>query len=59
MELAMAKKRSVESAQAKRPKRVKLSAKESLRRTEDFDKRKESFIAAVRKGTDRGLIQQP
>lgn len=33
-----------------RPPRVKLSAKESLKRTQDFDKRKEQFIAAVRKG---------
>lgn len=33
-----------------RPPRVKLTAKESLRRTEEFDKRKEQFIAAVRKG---------
>jgi len=51
----MSKKRKVESIQVKRPKRVKLSAKESLRRMEEFDKRKESFIAAVRKGTDRGV----
>jgi len=33
-----------------RPRRIKLSAKESLKRTQDFDKRKEQFIAAVRKG---------
>jgi hypothetical protein len=32
-----------------RPPRLKLSAKESLKRTKEFDKRKESFIAAVRK----------
>ena len=32
-----------------RPPRIKLSAKESLKRTKEFDKRKESFIAAVRK----------
>jgi hypothetical protein len=32
-----------------RPARIKLSAKESLKRTKDFDQRKESFIAAVRK----------
>jgi hypothetical protein len=29
--------------------KAKLSAKESLKRTEDFDKRKERFIAAIRK----------
>jgi hypothetical protein len=33
-----------------RPPRVKLTAKESLKRTQDFDKRKEQFIASVRKG---------
>lgn len=33
-----------------RPPRVKLSVKESLKRTQEFDKRKEQFIAAVRKG---------
>jgi len=32
-----------------RPPRIKLSAKESLKRTKEFDKRKEKFIAAVRK----------
>ena len=32
-----------------RPPRIKLSAKESLKRTKEFDKRKESFIAVVRK----------
>lgn len=32
-----------------RPPRLKLSAKESLKRTKEFEKRKESFIAAVRK----------
>ena len=33
-----------------RPPRVKLSAKESLKRTQEFDKRKEQFVATVRKG---------
>jgi hypothetical protein len=32
-----------------RPPRVKLSAKESLKRTQEFEKRKERFIAAIRK----------
>ncbi len=32
-----------------RPPRIKLSAEESLKRTQEFDKRKEQFIAAVRK----------
>ena len=33
-----------------RPERVKLSAQESLKRMEDFPKRKEHFIASIRKG---------
>jgi hypothetical protein len=33
-----------------RPPRVKLSAAESLKRTREFDKRREQFVAAVRKG---------
>jgi len=33
-----------------RPPRVKLSVKESLKRTQEFDKRKEQFIASIRKG---------
>ena len=33
-----------------RPPRVKLSAKEWLKRTQEFDKRKDQFIAAGRKG---------
>jgi hypothetical protein len=38
-----------------RPKRAKLSAQESLQRLQDFTQRKEQFVAAVRKGTDRGV----
>ncbi len=38
-----------------RPPRRKLSAKESLKRTEEFDKRKERFIAAIRKSKNRSL----
>jgi hypothetical protein len=30
-----------------RPPKIKLSPKESLKRTKEFDKRKERFIAAV------------
>ncbi len=33
-----------------RPPRLKLSAKESLKRTQEFDKRREQFIATIRKG---------
>ena len=40
---------------AKRPERVKLTAEESLKRMREFAKRKEQFVAAVRKGKDRGV----
>jgi hypothetical protein len=33
-----------------RPPRLKLSVKESLKRTQEFEKRREQFIATVRKG---------
>jgi hypothetical protein len=35
-----------------RPPRVKLLAKESLKRTQEFAKRKERLIAAIRKSKD-------
>jgi hypothetical protein len=38
-----------------RSQRLKLSAEESLKRMQEFDQRKEAFIAAVRKGKNRGL----
>ena len=38
-----------------RPPRAKLSAAESLKRMEAFGRRKEQFVAAVRKSKDRGL----
>jgi len=38
-----------------RPGRGKLSAAESLKRMQEFAKRKEQFVAIVRKGKDRGL----
>ncbi len=34
-----------------RPARVKLTAEESLRRMNDFDKRRDQFIASIRKST--------
>ncbi len=40
---------------AERPERAKLSAKESLKRLRAFAKRKEQFVATVRKGTHRGV----
>jgi hypothetical protein len=51
----MAKKREVQSVKAQRPKRAKLSAKESLKRVQEFHLRKEAFVAAVRKGAHRGV----
>ncbi len=35
-----------------RPPRVKLSAEESLKRTQEFDQRKDQLIAAIRKSKD-------
>jgi hypothetical protein len=40
---------------AERAERVKLTAEESLKRMLEFDQRKEQFIAAVRKGKNRGV----
>ena len=42
--------KDLKEVKIERPPRVKLSAKESLKRTQEFDKRKEQFVAAVRKG---------
>lgn len=41
--------KDLKEVKIERPPRIKLSAKESLKRTQEFDKRKEQFIAAVRK----------
>jgi hypothetical protein len=49
-EAVMAKRlKDLKELRIERPPKAKLSAKESLKRTEDFDKRKERFIAAIRK----------
>ena len=40
----------LKEVEIERPPRLKLSAKESLKRTSEFEKRKEQFIATVRKG---------
>jgi hypothetical protein len=49
-EVRMAKRlKDLKELKIERPPRVKLSAKESLKRTQEFDKRKERFIAAIRK----------
>jgi hypothetical protein len=52
---AVSKKNAKGAEKNGRPKRRKLSAEESLRRMKEFDKRKESFIAALRKSKDRGV----
>jgi hypothetical protein len=51
----VAKKKPKAAAGNGRPPRRKLSAEESLQRMREFDTRKESFIAALRKSKDRGL----
>ena len=38
-----------------RPQRKKVSAKQSLKRMGEFAKRKEQFVAAVRKGKSRSV----
>lgn len=49
-EVEMAKRlRDLKELKIERPPRVKLSAKESLKRTQEFDKRKERLVAAIRK----------
>ena len=40
---------------AERAERAKLTAAESLKRLQEFGKRKEHFVAAVRKGKDRSV----
>ncbi len=40
----------VKEVKTERPERMKLSAEESLKRTKEFDKRRDKFIAAIRKG---------
>ena len=52
--MAKGKKRT-KGAATERADRVRLTAEESLKRMEEFAKRKESFVAAVRKGKNRGV----
>jgi hypothetical protein len=42
-------KQTAKAAKSERPERVKISAEESLKRMKEFDKRKEKFVAAIRK----------
>jgi hypothetical protein len=45
----------IEAVKLLRPERVKLSREESLKRMREFPKRKGKFIAAIRKGKNRGV----
>ena len=51
----MAKRKKKNQDKAERPGRTRVSAEESLKRMEEFNKRKEQFIAAVRQGKDQGV----
>lgn len=51
----VAKKKAKAVVENGRPPRRKLSAEESLQRMKEFDRRKEAFIAALRKSKDRGV----
>lgn len=42
-----------------RPRRMKLTREEVLKRMEAFPEREEEFIASIRKGKDRGLHTRP
>ncbi len=44
--------KDIKEIKIERPPRAKLAAQESLKRTQEFDKRKEKFIASVRKSKD-------
>lgn len=44
--------KDIKEIKIERPPRAKLSAKEVIKRMEEFPKRKERFIATVRKGKD-------
>jgi hypothetical protein len=48
-------KKQPKALQAQRAERTKLTPDESLKRMQEFPKRKEQFVAAVRKGKDRGV----
>jgi hypothetical protein len=52
--MAKSKKQS-KSQPARRAQRIKLAPEESLKRMQAFDKRKEAFVAAVRKGKNRSV----
>ncbi|HEV3081393.1 MAG TPA: hypothetical protein VGY66_16560 [Gemmataceae bacterium] len=52
----MSKKKAKAPSENGRPPHRKLTAEESLQRMKEFDQRKESFVAALRKSKDRGGI---
>ena len=41
--------KDIKEIRIERPARAKLSATESLKRTQEFDKRRDKFIASIRK----------
>ncbi|MCI0701124.1 MAG: hypothetical protein L0241_08575 [Planctomycetia bacterium] len=47
--------KSGKNVPTQRADRVKLTPEESLKRMQEFDKRKEAFVAAVRKGKNRSV----
>jgi hypothetical protein len=52
--MAKVKKR-VKDRKTEREERARLTAEESLARLQEFAKRREQFVASVRKGKDRGV----
>jgi hypothetical protein len=44
--------KDLKESKIERPQRLNLSAKESLKRTKEVEKRKEQFITAIRRGID-------
>jgi hypothetical protein len=49
------KQKKIDEIQIRRLERAKLSAEESLKRMEEFPKRREKFIASIRKGKRSSL----
>ena len=48
-------KKQAKSLSTDRKDRVQLTAEDALKRMQEFEKRKEQFVAAVRKGKDRSV----
>jgi hypothetical protein len=51
----MAKKKAAKTLKPSRAERLRLTEEESLKRMQDFPKRREQFIAAIRKSKNRGV----